>query len=184
MKSLALRHEFKQFLFRRMAIRENVHISSRLHVGPNTVLWAPRRLEIDSDVYIGRNVTVQVDGSIGRGTMIANNVGIIGRQDHDVHDHGKIIRYSRWVGNFPDQLASPTTIGADVWIGFGAIVLSGLVLGDSCIIAAGSVVIKSVPPGEIHGGNPARHLGYRFSSRSELLDHWRLTGISGNHSSE
>jgi len=51
-----------------------------------------------------------------------------------------------------------TTIGNDVWISSGSIVLFGVDIGDNAIISAGSVVTKDVPPGAFVGGNPARNL--------------------------
>jgi acetyltransferase-like isoleucine patch superfamily enzyme len=57
----------------------------------------------------------------------------------------------------------PTRIEADVWIGFGAIIKTGVHIGRGAIIAAGAVVTKDVPPYEIHGGTPAHKIGERFS---------------------
>jgi acetyltransferase-like isoleucine patch superfamily enzyme len=54
------------------------------------------------------------------------------------------------------------TVGDDVWIGLNAIICSGVTIGQGAIIAAGSVVAKNVEPYSIVGGNPARHLKYRF----------------------
>lgn len=59
-------------------------------------------------------------------------------------------------------------IGADVWIGRGCRLKSGnpdcpLSVGNGAVIAADSVVVKSVPPYAIVGGNPARIIRYRFS---------------------
>ena len=51
----------------------------------------------------------------------------------------------------------------DVWIGFGAIICSGITIHQGAIIAAGSVVTKDVPPYAIVGGNPAEIIKYRFS---------------------
>ncbi len=50
----------------------------------------------------------------------------------------------------------------DVWIGHGAVILSGVTINQGAIVAAGSVVSKSVPPYAIVGGNPARIIKYRF----------------------
>lgn len=55
-----------------------------------------------------------------------------------------------------------TTIGNDVWIGHGAIVIAGVTVGDGAIIAAGAVVTRDVAPYEIVGGVPARHIKRRF----------------------
>ena len=55
----------------------------------------------------------------------------------------------------------PVRIGANVWIGGGAIILPGVTIGDDAIIGAGSVVTRDVPPGSIVAGNPARLLNSR-----------------------
>lgn len=54
------------------------------------------------------------------------------------------------------ELAKPITIGDDVWIGGGAIVLPGVTIGDGAIVGAGSVVTRDVAPGTTVVGNPAR----------------------------
>jgi len=51
-----------------------------------------------------------------------------------------------------------TTIGNNVWISTGSIILFGVNIGDNAIISAGSVVTKDVPAGAFVGGNPARNL--------------------------
>jgi acetyltransferase-like isoleucine patch superfamily enzyme len=48
------------------------------------------------------------------------------------------------------------TIGDKSWIGFNAIIMKGVSIGEGAIVAAGSVVTKDVPPYTIVGGNPAR----------------------------
>ena len=58
-----------------------------------------------------------------------------------------------------------TVVGNDVWIGYGAIVMPGVRIGDGAIIATASVVTKDVPPYAIVGGNPASLLRYRFEER-------------------
>ncbi len=50
----------------------------------------------------------------------------------------------------------------DVWIGYRAIILSGVTIGQGAIVAAGAVVTKDVPPYAIVGGNPANIIKYRF----------------------
>ncbi|WP_024860086.1 CatB-related O-acetyltransferase [Ruminococcus flavefaciens] len=54
----------------------------------------------------------------------------------------------------------------DVWIGFGATVLSGVHIGQGAVIAAGAVVTKDVPPYAIVGGVPAKIIKYRFDAET------------------
>ena len=59
-------------------------------------------------------------------------------------------------------------VGDDVWIGTNAIICSGVNIGQGAIVAAGSVVTKSVEPYAIVGGNPAKLIRYRFEERIRL----------------
>jgi maltose O-acetyltransferase len=54
------------------------------------------------------------------------------------------------------EAAAPITIGDNVWLGGGAIVLPGVTIGNDSVIGAGSVVTKDVPAGVLAVGNPAR----------------------------
>lgn len=63
------------------------------------------------------------------------------------------------------------TIGNDVWIGFGTIILSGVTIGDGAVVGAGAVIAKDIPPYAIVVGNPSKILKYRFEEKQidELL---------------
>jgi maltose O-acetyltransferase len=54
------------------------------------------------------------------------------------------------------ELSGPIRIGDAVWFGGGAIVLPGVTISDGCVIGAGSVVVRDLPPGSLAVGNPAR----------------------------
>ena len=62
-------------------------------------------------------------------------------------------------------------IGNDVWIGFEAVILAGVTIGDGAIIGARAVVTKDVPPYTIVGGTPAKPIKKRFDEDtiSDLL---------------
>ncbi|MCL2206471.1 MAG: CatB-related O-acetyltransferase [Fibromonadales bacterium] len=63
-------------------------------------------------------------------------------------------------------------VGDDVWIGMNSRILSGVCIGKGAVVATSSVVTKDVEPYSIVGGNPARHIRYRFSEnlRMKLLE--------------
>ncbi|WP_379653927.1 CatB-related O-acetyltransferase [Pseudoxanthomonas sp. UC19_8] len=106
--------------------------------------------------------------AIGAFCSIADEVIIFGGGEHR----------SDWVTTFPLRIAfgdplakrdglpaskGPTRIGSDVWLGHGAMVLSGVSVGDGAIVGAGAVVAKDVPPYAIVAGNPAKVVRKRFS---------------------
>jgi phosphonate metabolism protein (transferase hexapeptide repeat family) len=64
------------------------------------------------------------------------------------------------------------TLGNDVWIGHGAIILPGVTIGTGAGIGAGAVVSKDVPPFAIMAGVPAKIIRYRFEEKAQqgLLD--------------
>lgn len=50
----------------------------------------------------------------------------------------------------------PISIGEDVWVGTGAVILPGVTIGEKCIIGAGAVVVKDTPPCSVAAGVPAK----------------------------
>lgn len=77
-------------------------------------------------------------------------------------------------------------IGNDVWIGYEAVILAGVTIGDGAIIGARAVVTKDIPPYTIVGGIPAKPIKKRFSEEtiSKLLDlqwwNWSKKQIADN----
>jgi lipopolysaccharide transport system ATP-binding protein len=63
-------------------------------------------------------------------------------------------------------------VGNDVWIGAKSTIMSGVKIGHGAIVAAGALVTKDVEPFSVVGGNPAKHLKYRFEEQQikDLLD--------------
>lgn len=56
------------------------------------------------------------------------------------------------------EVAKPITIGNNVWIGAGAVILAGVEIGDNAVIGAGSVVKKSIPANVVAVGVPCKVL--------------------------
>lgn len=70
----------------------------------------------------------------------------------------------------------PIKVCDDVWIGYGATILSGVTIGQGAIIAAGSVVVKDVEPYSVVGGNPAKLIKYRYST--EIIEEMKKIDFS------
>lgn len=160
---------------------------SDLHVGSRPRLWAPERIEIGDHSYLGHDVTIETNCRIGRYVLIANRVALVGRRDHDFRTLGVPVRFGHWVGSqrTPSSFrGDAVVIEDDVWIGFGAVVLSGVHVNRGAIVAAGSVVKNDVPAYAIVGGNPAIAIGQRFSSCEDIARHEALIESGSFRSSE
>lgn len=89
--------------------------------------------------------------SIGNHVRITKNVQFI------THDGGVWVLREKY--NCPDiDLFGQIKVGNNVHIGINTIIMPGVIIGDDCIIAAGAVVTKNVPSGEIWGGIPAHFI--------------------------
>lgn len=86
-------------------------------------------------------------------------------------------RYLGVDGDFRERRrAKPVTVGNDVWIGHGAVIMPGVTIGNGAVIGANSVVTRDVGPFEVFAGVPARRLKMRFPAeivaRIEALAWW------------
>lgn len=114
-----------------------------------------------------------VDVKAGKYCSIALFLKILG-YDHAIISAPKSVTtfpFDAWWGlpSFPDQVnsggyktKSAITIGNDVWIGQSVSLRPGITIGDGAIIGARSVVMKDIPPYAIVGGNPVKHIRYRY----------------------
>lgn len=96
---------------------------------------------------------------------MAGQVSFVGRNDHTYSIPGVCM----W--DAPRGKDEVTIVEDDVWIGTGATIVAGVRLGRGCIVAAGAVVTKDIPPCEIWGGVPARKIKDRFSSTEDTIKH-------------
>jgi acetyltransferase-like isoleucine patch superfamily enzyme len=88
---------------------------------------------------------------VGRKCLVAAGVNVI-----DSNGHSTELRLARIRDRTPDT-PNPVVIGDHCWLGYGALVLKGVTLGEGCIVAAYSVVrTGSYPPFSLVAGNPAR----------------------------
>lgn len=118
-----------------------------------------KHIFIGDKVIINMNCTFLDDNyiTIGNNVLIAPNVQLY-TATHPVSAS------ERFVENWDEKSgelffrtkALPITIGNDVWIGGGVIVLPGITIGDNCVIGAGSVVTRSIPSNSLAVGNPCK----------------------------
>ena len=111
-------------------------------------------------VYFGDNCNFNGMDVIGAGTVrfgnnfhSGNSCSII-TQNHNF-DSGNAIPYD------DTYILKTVIIGDNVWFGTNIIVIGNITIGEGVIVAAGSVVVKSIPNYAIVGGNPAQIIKYR-----------------------
>ena len=110
------------------------------------------RLEVGDRVVIGKGANIRAAGGeiiIGEGALLAQNVSLVAA-NHSINPPA-FYRDEPW-----DSTRVGVTICRNVWIGAGATVLPGIVVGENSVIAAGSVVTKNIPSNQIWAGVPAR----------------------------
>lgn len=135
-----------------------VHGTGRIRVGHDLYLypslfWETREqgeIRIGDRVVMSRGVHLSARQGIdiGDDTMVGEYTSIRDA-DHERGTTGLIRDVYR---------AAPITIGKRVWIGRGAVILSGITIGDGALVAANAVVTRDVPAGAVVGGVPARPL--------------------------
>lgn len=101
---------------------------------------------------------------IGSFCSIAPNVMFILCADHRIDTISSFPFLVKCVGQKVEGTSKGNIIiNDDVWIGYGATIMSGVHIGQGAVVAAGAVVTKDVPPYAIVGGVPAKVIRYRFS---------------------
>jgi acetyltransferase-like isoleucine patch superfamily enzyme len=100
---------------------------------------------------------------LGKFCSIADGVTIYAGGEHNYNWVSTYNFYSKFKCKVCTTSKGEVIIGNDVWLADGVLVLSGVTIGDGAVVAARSVVTKDVKPYEIVGGNPAKHIKYRFS---------------------
>ncbi len=114
-------------------------INGRLHMKHNSLIATNNNgiLEIGNACFINCNTIIASLGkiTIGNNVSIGPNVCIYDH-DHDYNEKGQILGKYK-IGKI--------TIGNNVWIGAGAVILKNTIIGDNCVIGAGTIVKGEIP---------------------------------------
>jgi chloramphenicol O-acetyltransferase type B len=164
-------------LILRKVIWRRHDIGIGFHAGTRVRLLSRNKMVIGRNFYIGRDSLIETDVRIGNDVMLGNKVALIGKYDHHYQQIGTPMRSASHILE-PDYnwkgLNLKVTIGDDVWIGYGSIVLCGTNIGSGSIIAAGSIVTKDVDPYCIYAGVPAKKVADRFDNEIDKQQHIAL----------
>lgn len=145
-------------------IHPTASIADNVIIGPNTKIWINVQIRegasIGNNCIISKDVYVDHSVSIGDRCKVQNSVSIY---------NGVVIDHDVFIGpnvSFTNDLVprafnsnwrvTPTTVKRGVSIGANSTIVCGVTLGEYCMIGAGSVVTKDVPPYTLVVGNPAR----------------------------
>ena len=104
--------------------------------------------------------------NIGNYVSIAENVVFVLGGIHNISSVTCYPLYSRLITLKPEldaRTKGAIVIEDEAWIGYGALILSGVTIGKGAIVGAGSIVTKDVLPYSIVAGNPAKLVRYRFT---------------------
>lgn len=144
--------------------KENIQIGDSVLCGGilASERFHPGKIVIGNDVYLGDDTLISCAErvEIGDETLIGHGAQIFDNNSHPVDADMRALDYAilRGLrrGTRAPIVRAPITIGPRVWIGLHSIILRGVTIGEGAIVAAGSVVTKSVPPYTLVAGNPAQ----------------------------
>lgn len=149
-----LRKKWKRFFWKRFL--KSMGKNPSIH--PSVLIRGAENISIGDNVNINHGTELYGSGglSIGSNSMIAYNAMIF--------TDSRKFKSKELLKSLSGRIKKPVSIGKDVWIGAGAIIIPGVTISDHAIVAAGSVVTKNVSEWEIVGGNPAVKVGSRLDN--------------------
>lgn len=138
-------------------------------------LFDIKKVHVGKETYGGLKVFNDTNSSlyIGSYCSIAENVVfLLGHEHHISRISTYPFKQKLELTHERDAFSKGNiVVNDDVWIGYGATIMSGVQIGQGAVIASGAIVTKNVPPYAIVGGVPAKIIKYRFEPNliEELL---------------
>lgn len=144
----------------------NVLLANGVRIAKNCSIFGSEKniLEIGEGTYVGMNTILNgfsAKLSIGKNVSFAQNVNVM--TDSGPNASTKLQKL------FPIETGN-VIIGNHCWIGASAIIMPNVVLGDFCVVAAGSFVKDSFPAYSVIGGTPARIIKELSEQEREILN--------------
>jgi len=125
---------------------ENIEIGTHVRIQPYCAIWASPKGRITIGQYTG----------LGPGTVVFSS------------NHQFVPGMPYYKQPWREEAV---TIGRDVWVGAGCVILPGVTIGDGAVVAAGSVVTRDVPAGAVVAGVPARVIKSRTPEDAPEVAH-------------
>lgn len=158
-------------------IHETAHVSDKSSIGIGSKIWINSQIRenanIGDDCIISKDTYIDHGVSIGNGVKVQNGVSIY--NGVTVEDDVFIGPNATFTNDFYPRAFNanwkvcPTVIRKGVSIGANATIICGIELGEYCMVGAGSVVTKNVPPQALVVGNPARLVGFVCKCGHKLI---------------
>jgi acetyltransferase-like isoleucine patch superfamily enzyme len=139
------------YLIKRHLVKKKIkYCGNNFIFNPNSSFFTPQFMEIGNHVFIGEYAHIAAKIKIGNNVMIGPRVVIVGGN----HYFGVCGKSNRFLHpkNTSDNYR-PIIIEDDVWCGACVVILGGVIIGMGAIIAAASIVVKSIPPFTLAAGN-------------------------------
>lgn len=149
------RYSFFNWLKVKFLSLNGAKFGQRTTIYPGVWIAPGRNLSVGDDVDFALGVIVTTGGgvTIGNRVLIGYRAQILSTNHVIPNNKGKIF------GSGHDK--KPVFIADDVWIGANSIILPGVTIGEGAVIAAGSIVTKSVKPFSVVAGVPAKVIKHR-----------------------
>jgi acetyltransferase-like isoleucine patch superfamily enzyme len=144
-------------LMLKMLLQKKISWGRDFSIGKDFDIRPPLSAVFGNRVGIGKNITIECNVSVGDDVLISSNVAFVGN-DHRFDDPASTV-YAQ--GRHPD---ATVVLEGDNLIGFGVILVGPVKVGRGCIVGAGSVVVKDLPPNSICAGVPAKFIRQRHAS--------------------